>query len=185
MAIIVTPNNMGSTLRGAGELNKFNVKVDGTTIIVNPDGSLAAVGGGNTSAQPYVSASVSGNKLLLTRTNGNVDEVDLSNFAVDVNVTSITDNGNGVYTFHQDDGGPDVDLDLTAVLRSVQTVDTQSVSLAGAGTAVSPLSAAVRLSDVAGNTIAATAAGLYSQLETSEELVEYGTNQVLGYIRPA
>ena len=43
MATVLTPNNLGTTLEILSENNKFNVKVDGVSIVKNPDGSLKAL----------------------------------------------------------------------------------------------------------------------------------------------
>lgn len=184
MATVLTPTNIGGTLEIVTEPGKFNVKIDGTSLVKAADGTLSSVS--SSPANGVVSGSFDSatNILTLTKGDATVQNIDLSALDVDVNVSSITDNGNGTYTFNQDDGGPSVTLDLSTMLKQVSTSNSTTVTLTGAGTAGSPLTAVAKISNSANNSLTSDAGGLYAPIETTETLVEFGTNTVLGYIRP-
>ena len=188
MAYVITPNNLGSTLESSSEPNKINVKTDNVTIIKNGDGSISAAGGNATPAAQIVSTlqfDAPSSILTVTRADNTQVQIDLSALAVDMNVESITDNGNGTYTFNVDAGGPAITLDLSAMLKSVTFQNTDTASeLTGLGTAASPLAVNVIVSPTAGNQLEKRADGLYVT-PVAEPLYEYGTSTLLGYIRAA
>ena len=71
MPIVLTPNNLGRTFETSSEANKFNVKVDGTTIEITPSGALRV------SRVDVANVAVSGNELVITFSDGTSSTVTL------------------------------------------------------------------------------------------------------------
>ena len=92
MPIVLTPNNLGRTFETSSEANKFNVKVDGTTIEITPSGALRV------SRVDVANVAVSGNELVITFSDGTSSTVTLPPSSSSVAVsdsTSINLSGDG------------------------------------------------------------------------------------------
>lgn len=109
-------------------------------------------------------------KLVFTLADGSTKEVDVSVLATDVNVTGGTLNAETLQlTLKQDEGGPDVVVDL-AKLTETTTADSTSVALAGNGTKANALTATVKVSAEANNKLSIKNDGLFAVGSTAEEL---------------
>lgn len=181
---VLTPNNLGSSLETTSEVNKFNAVIQGVSsqagnVLVNGTDGKPRLTGAIIKANETVTTFIVDNVLkTLTHTNeaGTVTVFPYTALALDVNVTSITDNGNSTYSFLQDDGGPTVVLDLSAMLKVVTTANTTTVALAGTGASGSPLTATVKISSDAGNTITATPTGIFAAATTETTFAATSTN---------
>jgi len=169
---VLTQNNIGSGLETTSEPNKFNPVIQGVSsdagnVLTNgTDGKPALTGAAIKANETVTTLVVDTLAKTFTYTNeaGTAVTVDLValGLTIDVNVVSITDDGNGTYSFVQDDGGPTVVLDLSTMLKLVAMVDSLTVTLTGDGTAIAPLRADVNVSYVAGNLITVQADGLHA-----------------------
>lgn len=113
-------------------------------------------------------------KLVLTLADNSKQEVDVSALATDVSVTGGTLNAETLQlTLKQDDGGPDVVVDLSK-LTETTTSDSTSVTLTGNGTKSKALTATVKVSATANNKLRVESDGLYAEGATATELAGTG-----------
>ncbi|MCB0098500.1 MAG: hypothetical protein KDE46_22360 [Caldilineaceae bacterium] len=114
MMQVVTPQNLGNEFDlGVIEANKIHIKVDGTTIVRNGDGSVTALG-------QVTSLSLAGAQLTFTDETGSATVIDLAP-AVDVAETVTTlayDAASTTLTFTDEDGHPTT-VDLGALTSDI------------------------------------------------------------------
>lgn len=177
---VIVPSNLGKTIKpGAIEPNKFDVQLKSTDFVVETDGSIRLAdsivnnaGKGVKSIALQQGAGTS--KLVFTLADDSTQEVDVSALATDVSVTGGTLNAESLQlTLKQDDGGPDVVIDLSK-LTETTTSDSTSVTLTGNGTKSSALTAVVKVSATANNKLRVESDGLYAEGVTATDLVGTG-----------
>lgn len=151
--------------------HRFGISVEsgdaGNLLATGSDGGAMLLATTIQGAQTTYNAAIVGRTIVLyATTNGKTTVVctlDLS--VVDMTVTGATIT-NGILSLTESNGGPTVQVDLSAFIKGVVTQGTPGVRWTGLGTAASPLQAEVNLDGTVaavsgyGNLLKETAAGL-------------------------
>lgn len=167
---VIVKSNLGNDFALDTVNKKVHVNVDADTLLRDSaTGILSAKGKVTNLTWDNVT------KVITYVNENNVNQtIDLSQFTTDINVSGGTfDPVTTVLTLTQDDGGPDIDIDLAALARS-STIDSSTVAFDGDGSSGDPLTATVKVSATAGNSITVNSDGLY--VAAQEPLVPLATS---------
>lgn len=187
MAIVLTPNNIGKTLETSTDPHKFNVKVDGSSIKSQVDGTLFVEFPPNPVGPVAVDApteiALSGDGTLANPLSANIvisgDAWNTVTIGSDGGLHVPLENSVGSVTVHPDGDkivvayshGAVHSLGFSAFLKTVDTDDSGTVSFSGTGTSSDPLIASTNLSTDVNNIVAlGTDGGLYAPQATKSSV---------------